>query len=401
MSAYLMIALMIMASGSIIGWVLPNMMEIEIFGIILLTVYRRIRYNNFYISKNNFLALVMILCVFLLNILLTSSGFEECYQMMALIISLWFFSEGMTKEEFSEKLINAMVFLGGASVLFWFLAKFGMEFGAQTISVEGLGHYRLNLLYIYRSTLEAANVIYLNNRNSGIFWEPGAFQGYLNLAILFLVTTKDRFNKINVVKLLVLIIAVLTTMSTSGYFALLLSLVVWYLKKIDNKFHKKHLLLFVVVLIVIGVVMSLPVVQDKFDIENISYSARLNDNVSGVMAVFDEPLFGLGFNSERYYEVLEGYGIIANSSGLLMVFQEFGIMVGLFWVVYTFKNLNKITQQKGWALIVLVAFFLLEMSTEPFFTKPVYTILLFSFHQDDIFNFKKRIGNARKRFVLR
>jgi hypothetical protein len=63
------------------------------------------------------------------------------------------------------------------------------------------------------------------HRNSGMFWEPGAFAGYLGLALLLLAAHQDQYSRAAYKRILwVLAIAIATTMSAAGY--LLLPLVV-------------------------------------------------------------------------------------------------------------------------------------------------------------------------------
>jgi hypothetical protein len=59
-------------------------------------------------------------------------------------------------------------------------------------------------------------------RNSGFFWEPGAFAGYLMLAILIAGTERARNEGVFKIdsRMIVLIVALLTTTSTTGYVAL-------------------------------------------------------------------------------------------------------------------------------------------------------------------------------------
>jgi len=72
-------------------------------------------------------------------------------------------------------------------------------------------------------------------RNSGMFWEPGAFAGYLVLALLFLLTSdevaQDRFKPI------VLTVALITTQSTTGYVALFLLVAIYLNRKYPLKGH--------------------------------------------------------------------------------------------------------------------------------------------------------------------
>ena len=56
------------------------------------------------------------------------------------------------------------------------------------------------------------------HRNSGLFWEPGAFAGYLLLGIVFLAATKETYTRYRYRRRLMLfVIALLSTQSTVGY----------------------------------------------------------------------------------------------------------------------------------------------------------------------------------------
>ena len=58
-------------------------------------------------------------------------------------------------------------------------------------------------------------------RNSSMLWEPGAFQGIINLA-LFLMPARLLWQRRNRFKLLVLLLALISTFSTTGYLVLFL-----------------------------------------------------------------------------------------------------------------------------------------------------------------------------------
>ena len=64
-------------------------------------------------------------------------------------------------------------------------------------------------------------------RNYGIFYEPGMFAFYLNLAIYFLLFSKK---KLNIRFFIVLVLALLTTTSTNGYISLAILMIAFYLK---------------------------------------------------------------------------------------------------------------------------------------------------------------------------
>lgn len=75
-------------------------------------------------------------------------------------------------------------------------------------------------------------------RNCGMFWEPGAFQGYLLLIPLMYISNLREFYKYNKRVCYILIAALLTTFSTTGYVALLTLIVLTSLQFSRNMFVK-------------------------------------------------------------------------------------------------------------------------------------------------------------------
>lgn len=61
-------------------------------------------------------------------------------------------------------------------------------------------------------------------RNSGFTWEPGAFQGFINIAFIFISIAKVKTDKRERLKFWILVISLLTTASTTGYLCFLLLL---------------------------------------------------------------------------------------------------------------------------------------------------------------------------------
>lgn len=66
------------------------------------------------------------------------------------------------------------------------------------------------------------------NRNAGMFWEPGAFQGFLNIALFFSFYLQNH--KYLFLKRLILVIAVITTFSTTGYISMAFLFLLFLLK---------------------------------------------------------------------------------------------------------------------------------------------------------------------------
>lgn len=122
---------------------------------------------------------------------------------------------------FAWRLFDATFWLCASSLLFYaVLLAVGPESFPSLFTPELTGgdHLKSILVFTVHSTDEWW-------RNSSMLWEPGAFQGIINLA-LFLVPRHALANPRNALKLSIMVLALITTFSTTGY--LVFFLVVLY-----------------------------------------------------------------------------------------------------------------------------------------------------------------------------
>ena len=69
-------------------------------------------------------------------------------------------------------------------------------------------------------------------RNYGIFWEPGAFQIFLNYGIIYELFCDKRKGK--TIRIIALLTALITTFSTTGYISLCLILMAFFIESKNN-----------------------------------------------------------------------------------------------------------------------------------------------------------------------
>lgn len=122
-------------------------------------------------------------------------------------------------------------------------------------------------------TWEPKNEIFL--RNSGPFWEPGAYCGFLTIAIIFeTLKNKKILSKRNVV----FFFAILTTFSTGGYVTLMFFLILYLI--FQKRTIYKYLLLPVLLLIAWYAYFNLEFMSDKVK-QNVEYSSNLDELANG------------------------------------------------------------------------------------------------------------------------
>jgi hypothetical protein len=200
-------------------------------------------------------------------------------------------------------------------------------------------------------------------RNAGCSWEPGRFAIMLIPAIFFNLSRegiKFRENK----RIIVLLAALASTMSTTGYsIAILLYAISWF-----KSFTVKKAIFFVaLVLPLCWYLFSLDFmtekIQDRMDYEEYSeermnaydyYEKKYGDEYMGSLdrfesASFDwinfqqEPLLGYGRNTDHSWfrqEITENFVL---TGGLVKILSQFGAFIGLLLYALLFYSSFKIS----------------------------------------------------------
>jgi len=211
-------------------------------------------------------------------------------------------------------------------------------------------------------------------RNCGFAWEPGAFAVYLCLAIyinLFLVTDE----KGRKVRFWILLFALLSTQSTTGYSILLVILFFYFL----NKNVSILILLSPILVVLLVFLFSLPFMGDKITdvyrqvaeieilVENSvvygsSYApGRFASFVIAFRDFVDNPILGLGSVTELSWTNKAGASIGA-ISGIGYLLSQFGLIGFLFFIISAVSSsvmFAKIHNYKGsllqFLLILLIS----------------------------------------------
>lgn len=220
---------------------------------------------------------------------------------------------------------------------------------------------------------------YVMHRNSGIFWEPGAFQGFLNIALLF-ATRKNRAHA-SKWQFIILVLAVFTTMSTTGYMVLGCILLLRHkviLKTVLSKIKKEELkwMLLVAGSAIIIVVFSSGTIWNKFQNTNSSFAIRNNDTVQGVELFLEKPVFGWGITEELNEEMVTRQ-LEVNSNGLLAVLFSFGGMFGMTYFGLMSRGLDTVFEiQNMKERMAVYVIFVALFATEAIYWFPVYCIFV-------------------------
>lgn len=205
-------------------------------------------------------------------------------------------------------------------------------------------------------------------RNYGIYREPGVYQIYLILALLF---ELYFFEKMNWKRVFVFSLAVLTTLSTTGILAYGLWVILVLVKPKSIAKRLKLLIIFGAALLIIlaliaasGMIANfLDDVFGKFRTKNASYMARLASVTVNIRLWMCHPIFGIGITDmeSKFIEeshILYGMRINSNTNTLLDSFATHGFIYGLLWLVALIKgslNFGRNKSEKFLIGIILLA----------------------------------------------
>ncbi|MFT6834653.1 MAG: hypothetical protein ACJA0H_000685 [Francisellaceae bacterium] len=233
-------------------------------------------------------------------------------------------------------------------------------------------------------------------RNSGFSWEPGRYASMLLFALFFNII-RIKFYVLKNKSFWILVVALLTTQSTTGYACLLLIV----LMIIFNKNIKVAAFAapFILIPFVVAIVF-LPFMADKisnfwFDPESLEaiqrsanyYMSVNNDEVRFIpqrfdsiayhfLNVIDSPLLGYGLDPINSYVQREISPLISPTGGIIRQFSQFGVLIGILAYFSLYKSsvwFSKFFGYKGeWWLFSL--FTLLSVSYS-FWIVPIFMSL--------------------------
>lgn len=192
----------------------------------------------------------------------------------------------------------------------------------------------------------------LTLRNCGPFWEPGAFQGFLNLAIMLLLLSKDALSKKCIVKVCCLTVAVITTFSTGGYIVLF-CIILYALCTTDRISVTDKIYLFVVLTLLLTVCFfSLDFLYKKVSTDKGRLGVSLDSFGDGIYL-----LFGYGYSEESFKQ-----SDLVVAGSIFSLIRYMGVIgLGMFFATLLGVNLTKPK------LFFAIVIFLILMN-EPFLT---------------------------------
>lgn len=236
-------------------------------------------------------------------------------------------------------------------------------------------------------------------RNSGVFWEPGAFSGSIIMAFIFVILYKKYFTKLELSKInRWFLIGLISTFSTTGLILIPLLVLIYYLK--DKKISVKavfKLIVFSSLLTMIAIFSfnNIPTLNEKItsqfeSVENNevgSETTRLGSLILLSQIVVDNPYIGVGFaaNKEGFEKEISlvGYSFsnIGIGNGMILMLAWCGIPYFLFLLFLMGYNFKSTGMSIGLSIgLIFVILFILQ--GESWMRLPlIYSFCFLSIHK--------------------
>jgi len=270
--------------------------------------------------------------------------------------------------------IKIMSFLALISLPFFVLNQFG-QWGIQ------LENESLKSFLFYTSYPEEIYAVSFLIRNPGMFWEPGAFAGYLLLALLFIIL-KNRSFTIGQYKMEVswIILGIITSQSTTGYLLLttLIFVFIW------NKYSWSRIVVIPLsVLFIYWVSHNIAFMGDKVENqyaqaiamgENEVENTRFGSLNMDMQYIISQPFTGNGLDlSTRYRFHPEVTKDIGNGNGMSNFLACWGIPFFLFWLYCVYRYAYLFTRKRSIAFFFVIIMILI-LQGEQFLNFPMFLL---------------------------
>ena len=345
------------------------------------------------IPVSSFLIFILMNLLNFLTMVLTGD-FQLNYIFISVLLTCSFlFAHSITLERFIEAYDVCLFFFCICSLIISLLTKIIPTF------VQSLPQI-INLSNLTFYTGVVANVssdfVLYGYRNYGIFREPGVFQFYICLGILFQIYHKKRLSH---AKIVIYIICILTTLSTTGYIALVLMILLFFLKKDSCNLTKKiygclaFSISFFYLIVFSGfmekggmgyaIFSKFQGVENFFtDTHNLNSSLviRFGSLLLNIYLFLLHPFLGNGLAGiYTQYPIIsfDFFSLVLKypTDTLFLHFARYGIFFGGFFA-YGFYKLSSSFSNQACEKFIITVFFLIELVTENYTNNILINILM-------------------------
>ena len=352
---------------------------------ILVLAYKK-KISKTYLLLTIFLCLYVLVDTLFLNV--APKDIKESFLIILRIAGCCIIASSISTDRFKDIFINIMSVLSILSLICFVFVNLKIPLPGEVVIDGWYGTF-------YHTISHANEFAYSRMRNSGIFNEPGIFQIYINIALLYLKVDKKRSLSKKRLLFYLFVITLLTTKSSMGYLILCLNFILYYIDKPDffrlvsyiSKKSRGGIILVLGLIVVIeeifvGVIWNIIVSVNSF-------ASRSDDTLISLLIAKDYPLFGVGIATDptelwiKYYDKLGSLRRYmqlqtARSNGLGNCLYMAGIPFTTFYLYsIIFSHYKMLKPEKIAEKIIVVFIFILFFFEEPIMITPVFLLNFF------------------------
>ncbi|MBO6573735.1 MAG: hypothetical protein JJ958_14955 [Balneola sp.] len=262
------------------------------------------------------------------------------------------------------KLISA---LSAISIPFWLFNQISY-YGIDLVNVKSLGLY----------TSFPRNFVNPIVRNSGMFWEPGAFAGYLIVGLAFIILRNKRLS-LGEYKLstILIVLGIVSSMSTTGY---VLLGIMFSLYSVYNFKWGKVIIVPVCIVLISWTYNELNFLQDKIEqqfigSQNLGYGEVSNTRFGTVYLdaeyILANPIIGNGLHEKTRFRFHPWMTTTGFGNGFTDFIADWGLILFAWWIICVYDFARKQTNSIYLAIIYVSLFFLV-LQGEQFLNFPFF-----------------------------
>jgi hypothetical protein len=346
------------------------------FGVVIVTMI--MFFYKAFVKKDTVNLTVIFLSCSILCSAINANRIITGYSYYTMIACIWFgylSSKNWSLEKFSHCYCRIMRIIAIVSLVGWLFASQITSIGAIPVVTNTVG-------YKYKTLILTAipMITHHATRNMGPFWEPGAYQVYLNIALFFtLFVEQNRKKTFNV---LLFVITCLSTLSGAALIPMLLMIAAYTFenKKVKSFVFSAVILSIILILFATG---SFDVVIEKINRQDNTSSAiyRWIGIEGGIKGFLNNPIIGSTpeqneqIKSELAMKYL-GQKYASNTNTFINYFAYYGIFVGGFMLVRAYK-LFRYNMTSTFAAWLCFTAFILTTSNENMMDSLMVVALLF------------------------
>ncbi|MBR5203561.1 MAG: hypothetical protein IKW45_09895 [Clostridia bacterium] len=335
----------------------------------------------FFIIKKNistdFLALIVVSCSVLLTGILINGTLYIALRKIAVFIVGYYVARCANTKKVIDIYCDIMLFIAIISLIAFSIPDTAISISFPPRIITSTRESEFVTLFFTNIPTESWN----QTRNWGPFWEPGAYQAFLNIALIFTLFLRNIRTKYRIFSAIIFIITIISTLSTTGYLALFFIFLAYiFSNKNSNLFATLGKLVLICVFF-IGVIYIVffsglfeTVVIKKLENEN---TARYQFIIYGLKAFLESPLIGNGAKLSSVITDINGSDI-SRTNTFVAMFAIFGTIPGFYTVIRYFKTFANFKKSTTIVSTIFIGFAICcLLFGEYFIYSPIFAWLMY------------------------